>query len=198
MNVETKTQSLPPTHAGSGLRRVADALEHAADGFLKQSLERTPNAGVWAKLYAASQTLLSAMPEARVAPALFEICATLLGCEEVAIVEIKGEPAAVEFLDEERLSPDNRRALIQNGRFLRPMISPGEAWIPWDQERCYSPLIPRRISALVPLWKDEQSGGAMLLFELLPQRSGFDAEDREVLQLLALYAGPCLRSEARD
>jgi hypothetical protein len=198
MNIEPNTPSLTPTPAASGLCRVRDVMEDAAAGFLEQSLKRTPHAGAWAKLYAASQTLLSAMPEARVAPALFEICATLLGCEEVALVEIKGDPAAIVFLVEEQLSADNRRALIQNGRFLQPMISPGEVWIPWDKERCYSSLIPRRISALVPLWRDEQSGAALLLFDLLPQRSGFDAEDREVLQLLALYAGPCLRSQSRD
>ncbi len=197
MNFEPKTESLNLAQVGPELRQVADGLENAAAGFLQQSRGRTPDAVVWTKLYAASRTLLSAMREARVGAALAEICATLLGCEEFAIVEIKGEPAVVQFLGEEHLSPENRRALIQNGRFLRPLISPGEAWVPWEQERCYSPLIPRRISALVPLWRDEQSGGAMLLFELLPQRSGFDAEDREILQLLALYAGPCLRSHTR-
>jgi hypothetical protein len=185
-------------HASSGLRPVAYALENDAAGFLKQSLEPTPDLGAWLKLYAASQTLLSAMPQDRVAAALVEISSNLLGCEEVAIVEIGGDPKTVQFLGEEGLSPENRQGLIQNGRFLGPMITPGECWIPWDQERSYSPLIPRRINALIPLWNDERSSGAMLLFELLPQRNGFDAEDREVLQLLALYAGPCLRSHTRE
>ena len=185
-------------HASGGLRRLADVLENDAAGFLQQSVGSTPNQGAWLKLYAASQTLLSAMQQDRVAAALVEISSNLLGCEEVAIVEIGGDPMRVKFLGEEGLSPENRLALTQSGRFLGPMISPGECWIPWDQERSYSPLIPRRINALIPLWNDERSSGAMLLFELLPQRNGFDAEDREVLQLLALYAGPCLRSRTRE
>jgi hypothetical protein len=184
-------------NASCGLPPVADVLESDAAGFLKQSLESTPNSGAWVKLYAASQTLLSAMQQDRVAAALVEISSNLLGCEEVAIVEIEGDPRTVQFLGEEGLSPENRQGLIQSGRFLGPMITPGECWIPWDQERSYSPFIPRRINALIPLWNDERSSGAMLLFELLPQRNGFDAEDREVLQLLALYAGPCLRSHTR-
>jgi len=182
-------------HAGCGLRPVAAVLENDAAEFLKQS--KGPDLGAWLKLYAASQALLTAMQQDRVVEALVEICSNFLGCEEVAIVEIGGDPKKVQFLGEEGLSPANRQALIQNGRFLGPMINPGESWIPWDQERSYSPLIPRRINALIPLWNDEQSSGAILLFELLPQRSGFDAEDREVLQLLALYAGPCLRSQTR-
>ena len=184
--------------ASCGLRPLADFLENDAEGFLRQSLESTPNSGAWLKLYTASQTLLSAMQQDRVAAALVEISSNLLGCEEVAIVEIGGDPTTIHFLGEEGLSPEDRQGLIQNGRFLGPMITPGECWIPWDQERSYSPLIPRRINALIPLWNDERSSGAMLLFELLPQRNGFDAEDREVLQLLALYAGPCLRSRTRE
>jgi GAF domain-containing protein len=52
------------------------------------------------------------------------------------------------------------------------------------------------ISAVVPLWLDGPSIGAILTFQLLPQRSAFDSEDRAVLRLLSAYAGRCLRSRS--
>lgn len=174
---------------------VARALEAGSAEFLKQSLERTPNLGAWTKLYAASQTLLSAMREERVITALVEICSNLLGCDHLAIVEIERQTATVHFLGEKGLSSERREALVRNDCILEPRIMPGSAWVPSDHGQRDSSLASLGIGALVPLWRDQRSSGAMLLFELLPRRSGLDAEDREVLQLLSVYAGPCLRSE---
>ena len=182
-----------PSH--SNLRPVAEVLEDGAAEFLKQSREHIPDLSAWTKLYAASQTLLSAMREGRVLAALVEICSNLFACEQLAIVEIERQPKAVHFLGEEGLSSEKREALIQNAQFLKPRITPGSAWIPSDDGQGDLDLASLEISALVPLWRDQRSTGAMVLFQLLPQRSGFDAEDRQVLQLLSRYAGPCLRSQ---
>lgn len=174
-------------------RAVAEVLEAGSAEFLKQYLERTPNRGAWTKLYAASQTLLSAMREDRVVAALVEICSNLLGCEHLAIVEIEHQTGTVHFLGEEGLSPERRAALIQSEGILEARIMQGSAWIPSDSCQGDSAFAPLGISALVPLWRDRRSMAAMIMLQLLPQRHGFDSEDREVLQLLSLYAGPCLR-----
>jgi len=184
-------------HASSGRRQVAHVLEKDTAEFLKQSLARTPKLGAWTKLYAASQTLLSAMREDRVVAALFEIGSNLLGCEELAIVEIDHHTGTVHFLGEQGLLPEQREALIRNESIVEARITPGSAWVLSDSWQGASTSAPPGISALVPLWREQGSSGALLLFELLPQRSGFDAEDREVLQLLSLCAGPCLRSQTR-
>jgi hypothetical protein len=48
------------------------------------------------------------------------------------------------------------------------------------------------ISARIPFWLDSATKGAIVFFDLLPQRNGLDAVDRELLQLLCAYTGPCL------
>ncbi len=149
---------------------------------------------VWTKLYAANQVLLLAVRDAQVSAALVEICSNLLGCEEVAIVEIERGTHAVHFAGEEGLSPQKREALIRNAPLLESWIELGNIAIPLGQEKSSAALLALGISALVPLWKDKRSSAALVLFQLLPQRNGFDAEDREILQLLSIYAGPCLRS----
>jgi chemotaxis protein CheD len=174
---------------------VAEALEAGSAEFLKQSLERTANRGTCTKLYAASQTLLAAMRDERVIPALIEVCSNLLGCEQLAIVEIEHQTGTVHFLGEEGLSPEKRAALIRKEGILEARITTGRAWVPAKNGEGDSAFVPLGISALVPLWGDQRSMAAMVLFQLLPQRKGFDSEDLEVLQFLSLYAGPCLRPE---
>lgn len=182
----------------SGPLPVADVLQSGSKEFLRQSLEPASNLDVWTKLYAASQTLLSAMREARVPEALVEICSNLLACEQLAIVKIEDQPKRVCILREEGLLPETRAALIQNERFTELRIPIEAPWFPADDGPEGAALAALGISAIVPLWKDHQSSGAMVLFKLLPQRSGFDDEDRQVLQLLSLFAGRCLRSEVHD
>jgi hypothetical protein len=48
------------------------------------------------------------------------------------------------------------------------------------------------ISARIPFWLDSSTKGAIVFFDLLPQRNGLDAKDRELLKLLCAYTGPCL------
>ncbi|HEY6252072.1 MAG TPA: hypothetical protein VI685_19110, partial [Candidatus Angelobacter sp.] len=54
------------------------------------------------------------------------------------------------------------------------------------------------VTAYVPFWLDRTTKGAIVFFDLLPQRDGLDPGDRELLKLLCAYAGPCLTlSQAR-
>jgi hypothetical protein len=181
----------------SGSVPVADVMENASAEFLKQASQYSSDLSVWTKLYAANRTMLSAMREQKVGPALVEICSNLLGCEELAIIEIERPTEKIHFISVEGLRPEFSAALVQNVRTLESWIKPGNPEIAFDETANSSGLRSLGISALIPLWADEQSSAAIVLFQLLPQRTGFDAEDREVLQLLALYAGPCLRSQTR-
>ena len=176
-------------------KHVADLVQFSVEEFRRRAKERPSDLSVWTKLYATNQTLLWAMRKNTVGPALLEICANLLACEEVAIVEIECETGTMRFVVEKNLLPENRAALIQNTRLLESRIEPGRAVIAADGGEDLSALLALGINAVVPLWARERSKGAMLLFQLLPQHTAFDAEDREVLQLLSIYAGPCLRNQ---
>jgi GAF domain len=175
---------------------VTDLLEASVTELHRQAIGCPPDLSVWTKLYVTQQTLLSAMKENRVSSALVEICSNLLGCEEVAIVKIERGTGEIHFVHQEGLSPEKRRSLVQNTPLLDSRIEPGIASIPSDGREDLAHLLKMGISALVPLWADERSRGAMILFQLLPQHNAFDAEDREILQLLSIYAGPCLRNQS--
>jgi hypothetical protein len=174
---------------------LAEVMEASSAKFRRQAIENPSHMSVWTKLYAANQTMLSAMTDNNASAALVEICSNLLGCEEVAVVEIERKTGVLRVVAEEGLSPRTRAALIHNAPLLQSCTVPGDAKITSDNGTDSAPLSALGISALVPLWADQRSTAAMVLFQLLPQRSGFDTEDREVLRLLSIYAGLCLRGQ---
>jgi hypothetical protein len=177
---------------------VAAMMEADSAQFQRQAFECPNDLSVWTKLYAASETMLSAMRENKVASALVELCSNLLGCEELAIVDISRADAKVRFLLAEGLSPTTRSGVAESGKTLESQIQPGIPWIPSDKSDHKTPQLESLgVNALIPLWSDTESSGAILLFQLLPQRSGFDIEDRHILQFLATHAGQCLRSRDR-
>lgn len=176
---------------------VVEILEKCAADYLRQSEEATPNLSACAKLYTASSVLLAATQNKQVVPALVEICSNLLACEELAVVEVKRHTRSVCVLAEENLSPDQRRILTENPDVLDKWITPGKPAFSEHQDVQASAHLPLTISAVVPLWRDQNSSAAIVLLRLLPQRTEFDAEDREVLQFLSAYAGRCLQSQSR-
>ena len=180
-------------------RSLTEILQAGSADYRRQSIECPTTLSVCTKLYVANQTMLAAMGQHRVAAALVEICSNLLGCEQLAIVKIDRATANIHFLTAEGLQQANRELIANHVRGLEAQISPGTPQVFLDAENeSRFELGDSGISAVVPLWTDDRSSGALILFQLLPQRSGFDAEDREVLQLLSIYAGPCLRSQKRD
>ncbi len=182
----------------SGSRPLTDVMEESSTEFRRLATQFPSDLSVWTKLYTANQTMLSAMGQARAISALVEICSNLLGCEELAIVEVDHATGKVQFLVSEGLASHQGDTIAQAARQLESRIDPGSPHIPSDEDgKVDFGLGKLGISAVIPLWKDAESSGALVLLQLLPQRSGFDAEDREVLQLLSIYAGPCLRSQSR-
>jgi len=173
-------------------------MEADSSRFRQQALECPADLSLWTKLYTVSQIMLSAMHQDRVLTALEEICSNLLGCEQLAIIDISRPTGRVQFLKSQQLSTEMRMAVAAQGRLLESQIQPGKLQVTSDKSHEESVKLSQlRITALVPLWLDEQSSGAMLLFDLLPQRSGYDTEEREILRLLSTHAGPCLRSNGR-
>jgi len=173
-------------------------MEADSARFSRQAVESPDDLSLWTKLFTVSQIMLSAIREDKVPSALEEICSNLLGCERLAIVEISHGTGLVQFRRAPQVSSEMRLALADQGRFLESQIQPGDIrYISDEIDDNAAKLSQLRIHALVPLWLDRESSGALLLFELLPQRSGFDTEDREVLRLLSTNAGPCLRSKLR-
>ena len=179
--------------AAKSLRaRIVKEMEAGSTDFLSRAGNSGDELSVWTKVYTANQAMLSAMEQGSMIPALLEICSNLLGCEQVAIFQVRSE-CHVQFFGEQGIGSQLKAQLAKNARALVEAINLGVTRLTCDDENgCLSSL---GVTALVPLWKDEHSSAAVALFELLPQRNGYDAEDREILQLLAIYAGPCLKGQ---
>ena len=173
-------------------------MEADSARFRQQAAECPADLGLWTKLYTVSQIMLSAMQQSRVSSALEEICSNLLGCEQLAIIDISRRTGRIQFLKSQQLSSEKLMAVAEQGPVLESQIQRGTLQVISDKRDEESGKFSQLgITALVPLWLDDESSGCLLLFSLLPQRSGYDIEDREVLRLLATHAGPCLRSEKR-
>ncbi len=179
----------------TAFRPVMDLLEASAADLRRRISECPSELSVSTKLYTTQQIMLSAIRENCMTAALVEICSNLLGCEQMAIVKIDNETRTLDFIHQVGLSPEQHEALIQNGALLHSRLVPGVAEIPSKEREEDASLLALGINAVVPLWADERSRGAMVLFELLPQQFEFDEEAREVLRLLSIYAGPCIRSQ---
>ena len=173
-------------------------MEQKSAELLRQARECDSNLSIFAKLYAAHKTLAAAIRNGHVSAALLEICSNLLGCEQVAIVEIDSHTEELHFLAEEGLSPQDRGVLAENISVLQSQINSDDAVIFPGRSSESAGMGEFGVTALVPLWNDRRSSAALVLFKLLPQRDGFDEDDRTILKLLSIYAGPCLRRQDRD
>jgi transcriptional regulator with GAF, ATPase, and Fis domain len=179
----------------SSFGAVAAMIEADSVQFHRHAVEFSDDLSVWTKLYTVSQTMLSAIHENKILSAVGEVCSNLLGCEEVAIVDVSRANGRVRFLAAEGISSTTRRGVAASGKALDSQIQSGNLWIVSDNDDQRSAELEHLgVSALVPLWSDEESSGAILLFKLLPQRTGFDTEDRRVLQFLSTRIGECMRS----
>ena len=162
--------------------------------YMKQSLELPLNhkkQAISARLYSAAKALHQAVREGVVENAIFEISSNLIGCEQVALLIGFKKRELMAFFGSTQFEPEQLLALRQNAKRIIEE-APEDAIFVKDEveERCF--LSSLGISARIPFWLDPATRGAIVFFDLLPQRNGLDAEDRELLNLLCDYAGPCM------
>jgi hypothetical protein len=179
---------------------VSEILESRSAEYLTRCLETQPHDqrhAAWAKLYAASRRLSEAARENKAGEALIEICSNLLGCEELALIQIERDSNTVSVIHETGVTPVLRAALAAHAENIAAEISQGRVRIPGEHGWDATGVGLTGLSALVPLWENRETQGAIVFFNLLPQRQGFDSDDRELLQLLSVYAGPSLFPRGR-
>ena len=161
--------------------------------YMRQSVELPPNhedQAVRAKLYAAAKALQQAVRENMVADAIFEIGSNLMGCEQMALL-VTCEQSRVAFVGTAGFNPEQLKAIRRNAKRIIEEAPVDSIYISTGAED-QSFLSSLGITARIPLRLDSARKGAIVLFDLLPQRTGLDSGDRELLKLLCAYAGPCL------
>lgn len=146
---------------------------------------------VLTRLYSAANTLHQAVREGIVENAIFEIGSNLIGCEQVALLVMSKQQDRVEFIGSAEFDPKQLDTLRQNAKRIIEEAPADSIFIETAcKDRSFLPSLG--ITARIPFQLDSATKGAIVFFDLLPQRNGLDAEDRELLKLLCAYTGPCL------
>ncbi len=162
--------------------------------YMRRSIELPLNnekQTVLARLYSAANTLHQAVREGMVENAVFEIGSNLIGCEQVALLVMPKQQSRLDFIGSADFNPKHLEILRRNAKRIIEEAPTDSIFIETaDKDRSF--LSSLGICARVPFWLDSATKGAIVFFDLLPQRNGLDAVDRELLQLLCAYTGPCL------
>lgn len=169
-------------------------LRHLSLRYMRQSVELPLNhedKAVRAKLYAAAKALQQAVRQNMVADAIFEIGSNLMGCEQIALLVTCQQQDRVALLGSVGVNPEQLETIRRNAKRIIEEAPADSIYIKAGVED-HSFLASLAITARIPVRLDSTRKGAIVLFDLLPQRTGLDSGDRELLKLLCAYAGPCL------
>lgn len=169
-------------------------LRHLSLRYMRQSVELPLNhedKAVRAKLYAAAKALQQAVRQNMVADAIFEIGSNLMGCEQIALLVTCQQQDRIALLGSVGVNPEQLETIRRNAKRIIEEAPADSIYIKAGVDD-HSFLSSLAITARIPVRLDSTRKGAIVLFDLLPQRTGLDSGDRELLKLLCAYAGPCL------
>lgn len=175
---------------------LVQALERCAAAYRNRCVNNLdgeyPNP-MWVRLYSATERLKQAVRKKNVAGTILEIGSDLMGCSDMAILELHGD-STLSVLAGSGMTAGREQALAANAGALASaietrQISIANAHTPYDQ--LWSEL---GVTAFVPVWHIGRPRGGIIFFRMLPQRNDLDLADRELLRLLSMFAGPSLFS----
>ncbi|HEX3093897.1 MAG TPA: GAF domain-containing protein, partial [Candidatus Angelobacter sp.] len=143
---------------------------------------------MWVRLYSATERLKQAVCKNgvcknNVARTILEIGSDLMGCDDIAILELNGD-STLFLLAGSGMTAAREQALAANAGALAsaietPQILIANAHTPYEQ--LWSEL---GTTAFVPVWHEGRPRGAIIFYGMLPQRNDLDLADRELLRLL--------------
>lgn len=180
------------------IARLEQLLQDLCRQYLQQCGETSLRDGkheTTAKLYAAAKRLHQAVLEGAVPEAIVEIGSNLMGCEQMALIVARGKRHRVALIGSVGLSQKQLSSVRINAKTILEDASTDIVYITGDGDKTDPLLSSLGITAFVPFWLDYTTKAAIVFFGLLPQRTGLDATDRELLTLLSAYAGPCLSTD---
>jgi len=162
--------------------------------YMRQTIELPLNhekQAVLARLYSAANTLHQAVRNGIVENAIFEISSNLIGCEQVALLVTSKQRGRVDFIGSVEFNPTRLDMLRRNAKRIIEEV-PADSILIETADKDQSFLSSLGISARIPFLLDGAVKGAIVFFDLLPQRNGLDTGDQELLKLLSAYTGRCL------
>ncbi|HWM93540.1 MAG TPA: GAF domain-containing protein [Thermoanaerobaculia bacterium] len=179
-------------HEQTDLRRQLADVEASNQKYSHQYLEVESQNNNLANLYVASYQLHSTLDRAEVVSAIKEIVINLIGSEELAIYEMSADGAALRLVGWFGIDPVTYSTVPVGSGIIGKTAVTGEIWLPGKGIELQPAPREVNLTVCVPLKLEEKVIGALAMFRLLPQKSGFEAIDFELFNLLATHAATAL------
>ena len=179
------------------LRAERGKLKHVLDEALAQNrrdIERSAlveqQCTSLANLYVATFKLHGSLERSEVLAAISEIVVNLVGCEHFGVFERSGEH--LKLIGEFPSQPCPIKNLPAASGFVTDIFNTSGPWIAGRDPLPSSP-VPEDVTAVIPLRLRHELTGAVVLFNLLPQKGGsFGDVDIELMDLLTAHAATAL------
>jgi putative methionine-R-sulfoxide reductase with GAF domain len=139
-----------------------------------------------ANLYVASYRLHGTLDRKEVIDTLQEIIANLIGSEEAGLFELDSERKSLKLVASFGLRSEAFRSVPVGSGRIGQAAETGEIFV------AENGAAEDGLNACIPLKLDGRVFGAIAIFGLLPQKSGFEDVDRELFELLATHAATAL------
>lgn len=152
-----------------------------------------------ANLYVATYQLHGTLDRDRVLGAIKEVIINLIGSEELAIWEITGENLTL--LDSFGIDAQQWESISLDGEggLIGLVAETGQRYVAGEADLVGGGS-QEKLSACIPLKLDDTVIGVIGIFNLLPQKNGFEPIDLELFELLGSHAATalyCTRATSR-
>ena len=172
------------------MQRLLGEVEKENRRFSEQFVEVEQQNTNLANLYVASYRLHATLDRTEVLEGIQEIVANLIGCEELAILEVTEDGRSLSLLASYGIDPAAFRSVPLGAGIVGHTALTGETYLAQGTDE----RVPQEadLSACLPLKLGGRVTGVLALFRLLPQKRGFEAVDYELFDLLATHAATAL------
>lgn len=169
------------------IQRLA-SIEEESRNFASRYVEVEQQNTNLANLYVASYQLHGTLDRERVLGAIKEIVINLIGSEELAVWELDEDFGALVLVDSFGIEQGRWAAVpLDSPSAISVAASTGEKFISDSASSEGKDLI-----ACIPLKLDEKVIGVIAIFSLLQQKTGLEAVDFELFELLATHGATAL------
>ncbi|MES1242859.1 MAG: GAF domain-containing protein [Acidobacteriota bacterium] len=179
-------------HEQTDLRRQLADVEAANYKYSNQYVEVESQNNNLANLYVASYQLHSTLDRGEVVSAIKEIVINLIGSEELAIYEMSTDGTALRLVGHFGIDPVGYATVPVGSGIIGRTAVTGEIWLPGKGMDMQPTPRESNLTVCIPLRLEEKVVGALAVFRLLPQKSGFEPVDYEMFNLLATHAATAM------
>ena len=180
------------------LRRKMAEIEANNQRSTREYLEIEHQNANLANLYVTSYRLHGTLERDDVLTIIQEILINLVGSEEVAVFELDEDGEALTLASSFGIDEERYRSVAVGSGVIGKVAETGEAFFGnGDPEK------EDGVTACIALKVDDEVTGVITVFGLLPQKSGLEAVDHELFELLGTHAAvalysSCLAAKLRD